>query len=132
MDLYEKSLKTLELPAVLEMLSKEAVSIPARDKCLEIKPCTHPAEAKRLLGQTSAAKDMMVTRGSPAFGGVKDVRNALARADMSGVLNTRELLDIAGVLQCARLAKAYGSGEKSEKSDINYLFLSLHANKYLE
>ncbi len=132
MELYEKSLKTLELPAVLEMLAKEAVSIPAREKCLEIRPSVHRAEVQRLLGQTSAAKDMMVTRGSPSFAGVKDVRNALARADMSGVLNTRELLDIAGVLQCARLAKAYGSGERSGKSDINYLFLSLHANKYLE
>jgi len=132
MELYEKSLITLELPVVLEMLSKEAVSIPAREKCLEIRPTAHAAEAKRLLGQTSAAKDMMVTRGSPSFGGVKDVRNSLARADMGGILNTRELLDIAGVLQCARLAKTYGSGEQSGKSDINYLFLSLHANKYLE
>ena len=132
MKLYEKSLITLELPAVLEMLSKEAVSIPAREKCLEIRPAAHAAEVKRLLGQTSAAKDMMVKQGSPSFSGVKDVRNALARADMSGILNTRELLDIAGVLQCARLAKAYGNGERIEKSDINYLFLSLHANKYLE
>lgn len=132
MELYEKSLITLELPAVLDMLAKEAVSEAAREKCLEIRPSAHPAEVARLMGQTSAAKEMMVTRGSPSFSGVKDVRNALARADMGGVLNTRELLNIAGVLQCARLAKSYGNGEAAGRSDINYLFLSLHANKYLE
>ena len=40
--------------------------------------------------------------------GRRDVRGELARADMSGVLNTRELLNIASLLQCARLVKAYG------------------------
>ena len=37
-DLYEKSIKTLELPAVLEMLSAEAVSLPAKDRVLELRP----------------------------------------------------------------------------------------------
>ena len=132
MELYEKSLRTLELPAVLDMLAQEAVSAPAKERCLEIRPTAFAVEAKRLQGETSAAKAMMVLRGAPGFSGVKDVRNALARADMSGVLNTRELLDIAGVLQCSRLAKAYGNGESCGRSEINHLFLSLHANKYLE
>lgn len=132
MELYEKSIRTLELPAVLEMLAGHAVSEPAREKCRQIRPTTFAVEAKRLQGETSAAKAMMVTRGAPGFSGVKDVRNSLARAEMSGILNTRELLDIAGLLQCARLAKAYGNGDSCGRSEINHLFLSLHANKYLE
>ena len=132
MELYKKSAATLELPAVLEMLANEAVSEAAKENCLELFPADTAYEIKRRQGQTSAAKEMMVLRGSPSFSGVKDVRNALARADMGGMLNTRELLDIAGVLQCARLARAYCSGEHGSRNDINYLFNSLSANKYLE
>ena len=35
MELYEKSLVTLELPAVLELLANEAVSEPARERGLD-------------------------------------------------------------------------------------------------
>ncbi len=132
MELYEKSLATLELPAVLNMLASEAVSATAKEKCLELRPANSPYEVRRRLGQTSAAKAMMVLHGSPSLSGVKDVRNSLARADMGGMLNTRELLDIAGVLQCARLAHAYAKGNSCGRGDIDYLFNSLSSNKYLE
>ena len=95
MELYEKSMETLELPAVLDMLAAEASSAPAKDKCRELRPADSAYEARRRLGQTTAAKTMMVIQGSPSFSGVRDVRNSLARADMGGMLNTRELLDIA-------------------------------------
>ena len=75
----------------------------------------------------------MVTRGAPSFSGVKDVRPSLQRADMGGVLNTRELMDIAGVLAAARACKAYAAGDgKGEKTSIDYLFQSLQANRFLE
>lgn len=132
MELYEKSLHTLELPAVLALLAAEAVSAPAKELCMQLRPADTVYEIRRRLGQTSAAKAMMVLRGSPSFSGVKDVRGSLARADMGGMLNTRELLDIAGVLQCARLAHSYSKGEGCGRNDVDYLFNSLTANKYLE
>lgn len=61
-----------------------------------MRPSTDETEVRRRLAETSAARGMMITRGSPGFSGVKDVRASLQRADMGGVLNTRELLDIAG------------------------------------
>ena len=130
--LYEKSIKTLELPAVLELLSKEAVSLPAKDAVLSLRPADNEYEVKRRLGETSAAKAMMVLKGSPSFGGVRDVRSSLSRAGIGGMLNTRELLDIAGVLQSARTVRAYAGGESCGRSDIDFLFSSLMANKYLE
>ena len=132
MDFFEKSLTTLELPAVLEMLAAEAMSAPAKDKCRELRPSTDKNEVKRRLGETSAAKDMMVVKGGPSFSGVKDVRSSLARADMGGMLNTRELLDIAGVLRAARTVRAYADGSESSRNDIDFLFSALQANKYLE
>ena len=131
MDLFEKSQQTLELPSVLELLASEAVSEPAKDACRALRPSVHRAEITQWLAETSAAKDMMVTKGSPSFSGVKDVRGALARADMGGVLNTRELLSIAGVLASARAVRSYGMSTEKE-SCIDSLFRSLQANKFLE
>ncbi|MBQ5903173.1 MAG: class I tRNA ligase family protein, partial [Alistipes sp.] len=48
------------------------------------------------------------------------------------VLNTRELLDIAALLRCARSVKAYGDGDESGRNELGFLFRSLIANKYLE
>ena len=131
-ELYEKSVKTLELPAVLELLAGEAVSIPAKETVLALRPADSEYEVKRRLGETSAAKAMMVLRGSPSFSGVRDVRSSLSRANIGGMLNTHELLDIAGVLQSARTVRAYAGGESCGRSDIDFLFSSLQANKYLE
>lgn len=132
MSFFEKSLTTLELPAVLEMLAAEAVGDTAKEQARALKPSTEPAEVRRRQEETNAAKTMMVVRGSPSFSGVKDVRPSLARADLGGALNTRELLDIARVLQCARLVRGYITDDTVGKTPIDHLFYALHANKFLE
>jgi DNA mismatch repair protein MutS2 len=132
MSFFEKSLATLELPAVLDMLAAEAVGDTAKDLARALKPSTEPAEVRHRQEETTAAKTMMVVRGSPSFSGVKDVRPSLARADLGGSLNTRELLDIARVLQCARLVRGYIADDTVGKTPIDHLFYALHANKFLE
>ena len=132
MRFFDKSLMTLELPAVLEMLAAEAVGDTAKEQARALKPSTEPAEVRRRQEETTAAKTMMVVRGSPSFSGVKDVRPSLARADLGGALNTRELLDIARVLQCARLVRGYIADDTVGKTPIDHLFYALHANKFLE
>ena len=132
MSFFEKSLTTLELPRVLEMLAAQAVGETARERALALSPSGDRAEVKRRLDETSAARAMMTVRGSPSFSGVKDVRASLARADLGGALNTRELLDIARVLQCARLVRGYIAEDSVGKTCIDSLFHALRANKFLE
>ena len=132
MNFTEKSLLTLELPAVLEMLSHEAVSEAAKEQTAELAPAYDPAEVKRRQEETSAAKTMMTVRPNPSFSGVKDVRASLSRADLGGTLNTRELMDIARVLQCARLVRGYIADDGVGKTCIDSLFYALRANKFLE
>ena len=132
MSFFEKSLNTLELPTVLEMLAREAVSDSAKELAQGLTPSADAAEVRRRLAETSAARKMMILRGSPSFSGVKDVRASLQRADLGGSLNTRELLDVARVLQAARLVSGYLGDKNEDKTPIDYLFHSLHANKYLE
>ena len=131
MDLFEKSQQTLELPAVLELLAAQAVSEPAKDACRALTPGVNREEITRLLAETTAAKDLMVYKGSPSFSGLRDVRGALARADMGGVLNTRELLNIAGVLASARAVRSYGMSAEKE-SCLDQFFRTLQSNKFLE
>ena len=132
MSFTEKSLLTLELPAVLEMLSHEAVSEAAKEQTAQLSPAYEPAEVKRRQEETSAAKTMMTVRQNPSFSGVKDVRPSLSRAEMGGTLNTRELMDIARVLQCARLVRGYIADAGVGKTCIDSLFYALRANKFLE
>ena len=132
MSFFEKSIRTLELQAVLEMLAQQAVGDTAKERARELRPSGESAEVRRRLAETTAAKTMMTVRGSPSFSGIKDVRPSLSRADLGGALNTRELLDIARVLQCARLVRGYVAEDSVGKTCIDHLFYGLHANKFLE
>ncbi len=131
-ELFDKSIRTLELPAVLEMLSAKAVSEAAREKSRHIMPATERQEVLRLLDETDAAKERLGLYGSPSFSGVKDVSEPLARADRGGMLNTRELLNIAGLLTAARRVYEYDAERKGEATAIDRFFSALHTNKYLE
>ena len=131
-DLFEKSIQTLELPRVLELLAAQAATEEGKDRCRALRPFTDPDDVQRLQKETSAACSMIILRGTPPLSGVRPVAASLQRADMGGALNTRELLDIAALLRCARSAKEYATGEGNAKTCIDHLFSSLQANRYLE
>ncbi len=129
--LYEKSLQKLELNAVLQLLADQACSEEAKARCLQLAPLTDVDDIRQLQAQTTAACKLVVQKGSPGLGGVKDVSASLARADRGGCLSAGELLKIAGVLRCARQVKNYAETD-AVSSVLDHYFLELTANKYLE
>ena len=131
-ELFDKSIRTLELPRVLQMLSDQAVSAEAKARALRVRPETEAEEVQRLLDQTDAARAMIGLHGSPSVSSVKPVAEALDRAYRGGSLNTRELLTIAGLLTAGRRAREYFNDEAAERTAIDHLFLSLHGNRFLE
>ena len=131
-ELYDKSIRTLELPAVLEVLAQKAVSEAARERCRKLYPSSDLDEVRRLLDETDAARTRLGLYGSPAFSGVKDVSAALTRADHGGMLNTRELLDVAGLLTASRRVSEYDRDRQGEATVLDHYFSALHTNKYLE
>ena len=131
-ELFDKSIHTLELPTVLRMLADQASSGEARERALKTVPQTNLEDVARLQDETDAARAMIGLRGSPAFSGIKPVAESLYRADRGGALNTRELLDIAGVLRCARRVRDYHNGASGERTAIDHLFRSLRGNHHLE
>ena len=58
-ELFEKSIRALELPRVLELLKEQAVSPEAKERALRIRPETETEEVLRLLDQTDAARSMI-------------------------------------------------------------------------
>lgn len=129
-ELFEKSIQTLELPRVLEMLAGCAVTDEGRERALALRPMTDIEDVRRAQEETSAAVKLLILRGTPGFAGIRPVAASLQRADMGGSLNTRELLEVAAVLRAARTAGEYGAGE--EKSPISHLFHALTPNRFLE
>lgn len=129
--LMEKSLNTLEFPAVLALLAAQAVCDETKERVKQIRPSVDEHEVALLLQETTAARNMMDIHGAPALTNLRPVAAALQRASLGGVLNTRELLQIASVLRTARNVAAY-SGVGEERTCIHSIFRNLNPNKYLE
>ena len=130
-ELYDKSIRKLELDAVLSMLAECAGSCDGKQACLSIRPNSDLENVQAMLQQTTAASDLCAKKGNPNFSDVKNVSASLERADRGGALQPKELLAIAGVLRCTRNIKAYKSEDDPATVLDNY-FAALSPNKYLE
>ena len=130
-ELYERSMEKLELDRVLELLAERACCADAKARCRSLRPSGDLEDVRQALDETTAACTMSQVKGSPSFYDVKDVNAALERADRGGCLSTKELLQIAGVLRCARNAAAY-CGDEDADSILKPRFSALTPNKYLE
>ena len=131
-ELFDKSIRTLELPRVLQLLSEQAVSQEAKELALAVRPETDYEDVLRLLDQTDGARAMIVLRGAPGFSGVKPVKDLLDRADRGGSLNIPELIRIGDLLYAARRAKEYFNADATESTALDQIFLSIHGNRFLE
>ncbi len=130
--LYEKSLHTLELDRVLQLLSDNCVSEEGKTLAQALHPVSDSDEVTRLLQETTDACRMVEKHGTPALREVKDVKQSLERADRGGSLNAVELLRIAGVLRTARTVKACGEGDGAQSGSLDHYFWALTPNRYLE
>lgn len=69
-ELFEKSIRVLELPQLLERLSQKAVSEAAKERALRLTPSTDADDVRRLQDETDAAprphRACAAVRRSPA------------------------------------------------------------------
>lgn len=129
--LYQHSLKKLEIDQVLEQLSACAGSPEGKTACLSLRPSSDLEEVRELLAQTSYASSLTEKNGYPSFRELSDVSAELERAQMGGSLNPKEFLRVAGVLRCTRKVKAFAEVEETG-TPLSKYFLLLEPNKYLE
>lgn len=127
-----RHLKALEFDKVLLMLSARGCNDDAKESILSLRPATKLSEAQRLLSLTEDAYILLAKHGGPSFGGLKNVNNALSRANSGGVLSMKELLDIGSTVRAVRSISEWRSNSGQEERNIDIYFNALMPNKYLE
>ena len=103
----EKALETLEYDKIVERLAELAATPMGRETALELRPSSDPGEVRLRLAQTDEAVRAVALQGAPPFGGVTDIRPALRRARIGGMLSPRELLDVAGLIAATEAFRKY-------------------------
>lgn len=128
----QKHYNALELPKVLAMLAEFTCCEDAREASLNITPQSNIFMAQSLLNQTRDAHMMLSRFGGPAFGGLKNISNALSRATAGSVLTMRDLLDVASVLHVIRSISSWRETNSGVKTTLDIYFSSLSPNNFLE
>ena len=98
----ERSLSTLELPAIRALLAERSSYIPGRELAEHIAPTTDLRDATRLQDETAAARTMLRAQPSAGIGGAKDIRDAIRRARLGGALDPDQLLGVADTVRAAQ------------------------------
>ena len=122
----------LELDKVLELLAAETTCEDAAALARMLEPATRLRDVQRRLDETDAAYRLIAGFGSPSFGQIKNVDNALRRAEAGAVLSLRELLHIAEVLRVIRSLTEWRRHCAGVETCLDDRFESLSPNKYLE
>lgn len=122
----------LELDKILGRLAELTSCDEAREAALSLTPSTGLFEVNELLKETGDAHMLSGRFGSPAFGGLSNVTNALRRAQTGASLSTSELLKIARTLHVIRTLKDWRKKSAAVSSVLDMRFDSLMPSKYLE
>ncbi len=128
----QRHIRAVELDKILQLLAEQTSCDDAAELALQLTPSPSIAKVKELLQETDDAYVLMAKFGSPSFGGLKNVTNALRRAESGGALNLPEFLRIAVTLRTLRGIVEWRGKSEGIKTSIDWRFDSLMPNKYLE
>ena len=128
----EKALRILEYDKIINMLAGFAVSPMAKEMAHHLQPSVSMSEIVLRQQETSEAVSMVLRKGSPSFGGFREIRPQLKRAEMGGTLSIPELMHIGEFLYVCRKAKNYAKNENKaetyERLDEYFELLTLIPN----
>ncbi|HEY0828997.1 MAG TPA: endonuclease MutS2, partial [Bacilli bacterium] len=103
----EKILKTVDFQKILQKLSSHGSTSLGKERAEQLRPCVSLVEVKNRLQATDEAYLVERLKGSVPFGGIRDIKGAVHRARIGGILNAAELLDIANTLNGGRRLKKF-------------------------
>ena len=127
-DLEQRYKNVLEFNKIQEMLANCTTNEISREMVLCLEPSSDIDEVKALQEQLSYAINLILKKGNPDISGLCDITAAVKRGEKGGVMNTKELLNIARVLKIARNLRSY----HDETSVLSYLFDCLTEDRKLE
>ncbi|MGH2379488.1 MAG: endonuclease MutS2, partial [Candidatus Limnocylindria bacterium] len=103
----ERTLAILELPAIRALVAERTSFEPGRELALAMSPTTDIAEAERLQDETAAGRELLRAVPSAGLRGAHDVRDAIRRARLGGVLDPQQLTEIAATTRSAETLFAH-------------------------
>jgi DNA mismatch repair protein MutS2 len=102
--------RTLEFNKVIHQLMEKTATSLGKEKINELVPTTDVEEAIHRQQLTFEGYTILRLKGSVPFGGIRNIKQAVYRAKIGGILNPSELLDISTTLYGgSRLRKAIES-----------------------
>ncbi|MEK3987271.1 endonuclease MutS2 [Paenibacillus sp. VTT E-133280] len=117
----DKILHTLEYRKILNKLMQYTQTSMGRLTAEQLRPSGDFEGVKKLLQATDEAANVDRLKGIPSFGGISDIRAALKRASIGGMLGTTELLAVGTTIGGARRVKRFLAAMHEEEK-IEFLF----------
>ena len=111
----EKALHTLEYDKIIQKLVGYAVSPMAKERAAELQPSSAISDIAIWQQETTEATAMVLKKGSPSFGGFREIRPQLKRASMAGILSVAELMAIGEFAYVCRKVKNYAKKENKDE-----------------
>ena len=102
----KRSLRILEYNKILSMLTEYATSTMAKKRCDRLKPQRDINTINQLQEETRDALLRLMRQGNVSFTGLTDIGASIKRLEVKGALTSRELLDVAAVLNTTKEVKA--------------------------
>ena len=115
------TLKSLEYEQVKEIVKNEAATVLGKEKVSQLTPSGQADQVKHRLQATQEGMDLIRLKGDLPLGGVRDIRAAVRRAEMKGVLTEAECLDIASTISAGRKVKSFLRQVEEEEAPLPIL-----------
>lgn len=114
-----KTLQKLEYPKIIELLTERCSSQLGKELAAVLLPSCQLTEIERRQAETTEAKE--IWRFYPGFtlGGIRDIRGSLRKAQMGGIIEPEEFLNIFDTLLAARKVKTFFSEEGTKYQLLN-------------
>ncbi|TYS19687.1 endonuclease MutS2 [Rossellomorea vietnamensis] len=103
----DKVLRTLEFNKVKELLSGFAASALGRAKAEALQPSTTLEEVIRIQDETDEAASILRLKGHAPLGGIFDIRPAVKRATIGGMLSPQEFVQVASTIYASRQIRLF-------------------------
>ena len=104
----KKVLKILEFDKILEKMQGYTESESVKKRIFRLEPYSDIKDVANAQKETTEAMSTLLKIGSPPVNlSVEDVRPSVKKAEQSGILSARELMEISRVLYVGRRMKAY-------------------------
>lgn len=103
----KKVLKTLEFDKIKQQLAEHAASGLGREQAEKLEPSVSYEEVVRLQEETDESSRVLRLKGHAPLGGIYNVRPQVKRAQIGGMLNGMEFVQVASTIYAGRMMKQF-------------------------